>query len=239
MKINIRLLIVALVLGLATVVALSFYLNRLSEPAMDSDPRVDVVIAARTIAAHSRITADMLELSAVPAESAHPDAMKQVANALGGIARSEIIQGEQVLAARVFTEERRATLSYRIPENMRAVSIPVNEVTGVGGYISAGDRVDVLVTYQNNDDISNKTVTYTVFQNIFVLAVGDSPREKDDQERQVVSTVTLSVTPAQAEVVAFAYLEGSFHLTLRSPTDEYRADLDHYSPDNFDTFRRR
>jgi pilus assembly protein CpaB len=72
-----------------------------------------------------------------------------------------------------------------------------------------------------------------------VLAVGDSTLEKDTQERQVVNTVTLSVTPAQAEVLAFAYLSGWFHLSLRSPTDDHTVDLDYYSPDNLDSFRER
>ncbi|MEW5783783.1 MAG: Flp pilus assembly protein CpaB [Bacillota bacterium] len=239
MKSNLRLLIVAVIFGLLTVGALNLYLQRIRQPAYIEETKTEVVVAVKTIPVHTRITADMLATTSLPAESVHPDVIRNTMDAVGAVTRSEIIQGEQVLAGRIVTNEQRTTLSYRIPENMRAIAIPVNEVTGVAGYISVGDKVDVIVSYQQNKAIAEEPVTYTVFQNIGVLAVGNIPVEKDGQEPQLVGTITLSVSPAQAEVLAFAFLNGSFHLTLRSPTDYYVVDLDSYSPANFDTFRKR
>lgn len=239
MKSNLRLWIAAVALGLVTLAALNFYLRSLQQPVVVEQDEVRVVIATRTIPAHTKITADMLEEISLPDESVHPEAVRIINDASGGITRSEIIQGEQVLSGRVIVDRERSTLSYRIPENMRAIAIPVNEVTGVAGYIAPGDKVDVLVTYRDEEEISEHTITYTVFQDITVLAVGDSPAQKETAEPQVVSTATLSVTPAQAEVLAFAFLTGSFHLTLRSPIDRQIVDLDFYSPENFDTFRER
>ncbi len=238
MKINTRLWIVAVTLGLITVVALNFYLRSMQQPAAVEQDEAVVVVAARTIPAHTRITADMLEVISLPAGSIHPDAIRNTADASGGITRSEIIQGEQVLPGRVVTDHNRGTLSYRIPENMRAITIPVNEVTGVAGYIVPGDKVDVLVTYRD-EKIIDETVTFTIFQNITVLAVGDSVADKEIAEPQLVSTATLSVTPAQAEVLAFGFMTGSFHLALRSPIDGQIVELDFYSPANLDTFRER
>jgi pilus assembly protein CpaB len=238
LKYNTRIWIIAAVLGLITVAALNFYLKSLQKTAVIEQEKTEVVIAAKTIPAHTRITADMLAVVTLPAESIHAAAFRKISDAAGGITQSEIIQGEQLLAGRVVTDKLRGTLSYRIPDNMRAIAIPVNEVTGVGGYIAAGDKIDVLVTYRD-DEINKDTITYTVLQNMTVLAVGESPEEKDSAESLLVSTVTLSVTPAQAEVLAFAFLTGSFHLALRAPTDFHLVELESYSPANFDTFRER
>ncbi len=72
-----------------------------------------------------------------------------------------------------------------------------------------------------------------------MLATGPETRERDSEEQAPAGTVTLVVTPAQAEVVAFALHMGSFHLTLRSPLDTAPVELDYYSPANFGTFRGR
>ena len=76
-------------------------------------------------------------------------------------------------------------------------------------------------------------------QNATVLAVGEYPLPQDNEERRLVNSVTLLVTPAQAEVLAFANVNGSFHLSLRSPLDEEIVGLDYYSPENLNSFRER
>lgn len=238
MKMSRNLLIVATILGIITACTLFYYLNTL-DTAEPTEPKAEVVIAATTIPAHTRISAGMLELASVPAGTVHPEAVRNQENLVGGVSRAEIVRGEQVLNSRVFTEDSRAAFSYRIPENMRAIAIPVNEVTGVAGYISAGDRVDVLVTYTGDEVNEGETATYTVFQNIRVLATGEFHQEMEDAESVLVSTVTLAVTPEQAEVLAYFYLNGSFHLTLRFPADEAVAVLQDYGAANFDTFRGR
>ncbi|EEG78397.1 Flp pilus assembly protein CpaB [Dethiobacter alkaliphilus] len=238
MKANRKLLLAAVIVGLVTVVALNSYIRSLNTPALASIPHSNVVVASSTIPAHTRITAEMLDVVSIPNDAVHPEALRSVDDAAGGISRTEIVRGEQVIDARVVTEDRRATLSYRVPEGMRAISIPVGEVTGVAGYISAGDNIDVLITYDDTE-IHEGAITYTVFQNVNVLATGPNTREKDDEEQEVVGTVTLSVTAAQAEVLAYALLKGNYHLTLRSPLDEDEVELESYSSENFETFRGR
>lgn len=235
---NKRIIIIAVILGLITVVALNSYIRSLDTPAMATIPHTEVVVAINTIPAHTRITSEMLGTVSIPSEAVHPEALTSLDDAVGGISRVDIIKDEQLLASRVATEDRRASLSYRVPEGMRAISIPVAEVSGVAGYISAGDKVDMLVTY-SDDEINETTITYTVFQNIIVLATGEFTREVDDEEPQVSTTVTLAVTPEQAEVVAYANRMGAFHLTLRSPLDESEVNLEFYGTDNFETFTER
>ncbi|MDO9574651.1 MAG: Flp pilus assembly protein CpaB [Candidatus Contubernalis sp.] len=248
---NKRIYIAAIILGLITVIALNHYIKTLDKPAFADIPYTEVVVAVSTIPEHTRITAEMLEVQSFPSESVHPEAILSIGDAVNGISRADIIKGEQVLTSRITAEDRRASLSYRVPEGMRAISIPVNEVSGVGGYISAGDKVDIMVSYlmgETKTDIDTETdtetqgehtVVYTVLQNVTVLAAGSFTEHRDDEESQVVGTVTLAVRPKQAEVLAFAYRMGVFHLTLRSPLDETQVNLDSYGTHNFETFRER
>jgi pilus assembly protein CpaB len=145
------LLVLGILLGLVTAFFLYNYLDTMQDPVLAAAPQADVVIARDTIPAHTNISAEMLDVKSVPVDMIHPEAGNDISLFVGGIARSEIVRGEQVLSSRVYTEERRATLSYRIPENMRAVAIPVNEVTGVAGFIAPGDMVDVLLTIEDED----------------------------------------------------------------------------------------
>lgn len=239
MKLSKVLLVFGILLGLVTAFFLYNYLDTMQDPVSAAVPHSDVVVAASTIPAHTRISAEMLEVRSVPVDMIHPEAGDDISLFVGGIARSEIVRGEQILASRVYTEEMRATLSYRIPENMRAVSIPVNEVTGVAGYIAPGDKVDVLLTIEDENINEGALTTYTLFQYITVLAIGELPREVEDDESRLVNTVTLEVTPEQAEVLAYSYQKGSFHLVLRSPADEEIIPLDAYGTTNFEDFRVR
>ncbi len=240
MRVNKRLLLVAVILGLITVIALNSYLKSMAseDQAVAAVAYKEVVTAKNTIPEYTRITAEMLTMQSVPVDAVHPEALTDINDAVGGITSSEIIKDEQVLASRVVTEQSSAGLAYRIPEKLRAISIPVNEVTGVSGYIAPGNRVDVLVTYAD-EEINELTTTYTIVQNALVMAAGESTRENEEEERQVSTTVTLAVTPGQAEVLAYALIKGTFHLTLRSPLDEEKVPLDHYNAGNLETFRER
>ena len=239
MKLSKVLLVFGIILGGVTAFFLYDYLTNMQEPVAAAVPEGDVVVARDTIPAHTPINAEMLEVKSFPVDAIHPEAGDEISLFVGGIARSEIIRGEQVLTSRVHTEDMRATLSYRIPENMRAVSIPVNEVTGVSGYITPGDLVDVLFTIEEEEINEGAMTTYTLFQKVKVLAIGELPREVEDDESRLVSTVTMEVTPEQAEVLAYSYQKGSFHLALRSPSDEAVITLDAFDTPNFEEFRRR
>ena len=239
MKLSKVLLVLGIILGGVTAFFLYDYLTNMQEPAAAAVPEGDVVVARDTIPAHTPINAEMLEIKSIPFDAIHPEAGDDISLFVGGIARSEIIRGEQVLSSRVHTEDMRATLSYRIPENMRAISIPVGEVTGVSGYIAPGDLVDVMLTISDEEINDGAMTTYTLFQMVKVLAIGQLPREVEDDESRLVNTVTLEVTPEQAEVFAYSYQMGAFHLSLRSPSDENVITLDSYGTSNFDEFRRR
>jgi pilus assembly protein CpaB len=215
LKSNKKYLILAVLFGLITVLLISIYLNRWGSRAVDELALEKVVAARVTVPAYTVVTAEMLELVSLPAMAVHPDAVRDPEEIIGGVTRAELIGGEQVLAERVDVDLERAHFACRVPEGMRAVAIPVDAVSGVAGYISPGDRVDVLVSYKGGEG----TVTSTAMQDIMVLAAGPGYREREGGGPEVVETLTLAVTPAQAQEIAFYTLECSFHITLRFPAD--------------------
>ena len=238
MKITRKIVIVALLMGVITVGALSFYLNNLDQPVRaGAVEEVDVVVARSTIPAHTRITTEMLEMQSLPETALHPEAARSLDQVAGGVSMSMIATGEQVIGSKVVTDEATASFSYRVPEGMRAIALPASDISSVAGYISPEDKIDIIVTY-SDAEIEEYTVTHTKFQNVQVLAAGYLTEPKDEANQEG-DTLVVAVTPEQAEVLAYAYLKGSFHFTLRAPQDDGVMNLDGYDSENFDTFRER
>lgn len=238
MKVNKKVLILAIILGLFTVGAVYYYISDLNKKEETPVDLTDVVVAADTIPTHVKITEEMLTTVSVPTEAVHPNAILTKEKAVGGITSSEIIKGEQLLSDRVVTDGTAALLSYSVPETMRAITIPMNEISGVGGYIEAGDRIDILVSYADTE-INPTKVVYTQLQNIEVLVEGPAVASTEEAQTGVPTSLTVLVTPAQAEVLAFAYVNGGFHYTLRNPIDNTKADLQLFGTENFSTWRDR
>ena len=130
-----------------------------------------------------------------------------------------IVKNEPILAAKLAPKEAGAGLPPVIPEGMRAVSVRVNEVVGVAGYVLPGTRVDVVATASPSSDTAQMT-SKVVLSNMQVLTAGTrlEQDQKDGQPMQV-TVVTLLVTPEQSERLALASTEGKIQLALRNPLD--------------------
>lgn len=247
MKVNKKILLVGVLLGIITIFFLNRYISSLEKTPEEvaATSYTEVVVALTSIPEHVRITQEMVQLASVPVEGVHPDAVKDMNLVVGAITRTDIINGEQILAGRIVNEESDAGLSYWIPENMRAVAIPVSEIVGVANYVEVGDKVDILATYEFEVDVPGEEepetvqMTYTQLQNIEVIAVGGRKAPAEEETIQQPASITILVNPEQAEVIAWATLNGSFHLTLRNPIDNQLIELDHYGNDNFESFRVR
>lgn len=253
MKVNKGILLIGVILGLITVFFLNSYINNLSQDQeLVTTQYLDVVVAVNTIPDHVVITEEMVALAPVPEDGVHPDALTSLDSAVGGISRSEIINGEQVLAGRIASDDIESTFSYKIPDTMRAITIPINAVSGVANHIRVGDKVDILVSYyidldeeaddeEEETESSSELTTFTQFQNIEVLALGQvtSSSSQEDGTSQESSNITILVNPEQAEVVAYAYLSGNIHLSLRNPVDDQINDLEYFNITNFESFRQR
>lgn len=238
MRANKKILILAIILGLATVFGLSTYMKKSGSIAVDGGGYTEVVVAGNTISANVKITKEMLVSQSMPVNAVHPDAIKSVDEIVGGISKMEIVKGEQILSNKVALGKSDADLAYRIPDHMRAISIPTDEVTGVAGFVNVGDKIDILVTY-SNDEIAKVTTTYTQLQNIEVLAVGNVKQGDPASQSALPSTLTLLVKPEQAEVLVYALSNGTINFTLRNPSDTKKVDSKSYSSENFGTYKER
>lgn len=239
MKVKKRILVFAVILGLLSVAMLYTYIQNLDKGGVVTQADVrNVVVAANTIPAHTKITPEMLLIKSISTDAVHPDAFISVDAAVGGTTRSELISGEQVLTGRVITDKITSPLAYRIPENMRAITVPLTEISGVAGYIMPGDKIDIMVSY-DNPIISPQKVTTTQYQNIEVLEKGPYVTNLEEKQVGVTTSITVLVSPGQAEILAYATINGAFHFTLRNPVDTTKVELVNSDATNFNTWKDR
>jgi pilus assembly protein CpaB len=212
------------VVGIAVVVAglASFGVFRAiqSMPVREIEVRsLYQVVAAHNMATGSLITKDYVKLVAWPASSPVDRGFTTIESVLNRGLIASIVANEPLTEAKVAPLEAGAGLPPSIPEGMRAVSVKVNEVIGVAGFVVPGTHVDVMVTLKR--DAEKDTMTRVVVSDIQVLTAGtryDQERARDGQPIQS-TVVTLLVTPPDAERIALAASEGSIMLTLRNPMD--------------------
>ena len=131
-----------------------------------------------------------------------------------------VVKNEPILGAKLASKEAGAGLPPVIPEGMRAVSVRVNEVVGVAGYVLPGNRVDVIATASPSEQRS-ETTSKVVLTNVQVLTAGTRmEQDQNDNKPTQVTVVTLLVNPLQAERLALASTEGKIQLALRNPLDQ-------------------
>lgn len=209
------LIVISLVLAVGAAWVANRWLIAKNTPGEASSGTVPVMTAAIGIPFGTKIEARHLAAIEMLKDTA-PDGAYQTAAAVEGkIALSEIMKGEILLAARFADQGGGSTLAAVVADNMRAVSVRVNDVVGVAGFLLPGNRVDVVTAYRDGQN----TLSETVVQNVKVLAI-DQTASSDKNEPVVVRAVTLEVTPADAEKLILAEQRGSIQLALRNPLDE-------------------
>ncbi len=134
------------------------------------------------------------------------------------VATANILSGEFLMRDRFAAHETGSTLAALVSESMRAVTIRVDDVVGVAGFLLPGNRVDVLATRM--DTRTRRANTETILKDLKVLAV-DQTAATQDNDPVIVRAVTLEMTPAQSETLVKAKEEGTIQLTLRNPGDRH------------------
>lgn len=183
-----------------------------------------VVVATSDIPIGTRLTDSLVTVREWPKAGIPQAAVSKPEAVVGRLVRGEIARDEPILDHRLFPKDLTGTpgiMSLMVPPGKRAMAVGVNEVIGVSGFILPKDRVDVIAT--KTDQGTSKS-TETILQNIEVLAVGKRV-EQVGKENIEVPTVTMAVTPEQAERLARALQEGKIHIALRSIMDTQVADL--------------
>ncbi|MGI9285753.1 MAG: Flp pilus assembly protein CpaB [Pseudomonadales bacterium] len=193
---------------------LQLRVGNFAEASTDEYP---VVVAKLRIQYGQKIERRHLGLVNMLKDSAPENSFHDTAAVEGKIAKQEFLPGDVIRSERIVDHLVGSTLAAMIEENMRAVSLRVNDVVGVAGFLLPGNRVDVLATNRRN----KATKTETILQNIKVLAVDQTASGKNDQGPVVVRAVTLEVSPSQSEILVNARSKGPIQLTLRNPLDTF------------------
>jgi pilus assembly protein CpaB len=207
--------ILALVLGLLASVYVYRSLQTRSGPGSESG--VDVIVAAADLQVGARVEEHDIKIIKIPAVDLPPGAPRRRSDVLGHGVIVPISKGEFILPNRLAGENAGAGLPSLIPPGMRAVSVRVNEVVSVAGFVTAGTRVDVLLT--GTPGGGGEQQTTTVLQNVAVLASGHTLERTATGEAQNTAVITLMVSPDDAQRLTLASSEGHIQLALRNPLD--------------------
>jgi pilus assembly protein CpaB len=217
------LMIGVLALALGAFVSLLVYKN-LQGRGPSVEAGADVIVAADDIQVGARVEDHNVRIAKFPASGLPGGAYSKKSQVLGRGVIIPIAKGEFILPSKLAPENAGAGLPALIPPGMRAVSVRVNEVVSVAGFVGPGTRVDVLLTGTPNG--SSEPQTTTVLQNVAVIASGHTLERNASGEAQTTPVITLLASPEDAERVTLAQSEGKIQLSLRNPLDTHSDPVD-------------
>jgi pilus assembly protein CpaB len=216
-----------MITGLAVAVAIAFlfsvYVYRTIQRITNVRPATmaKIVVADRPIPLGTRLDATNLRVISWPADEAIAGSFMRVEDCDGRALLTNLAGNEPVLESKLAPKEAGAGLPATIPEGMRAVSVAINEVNGVAGFVIPGTMVDVLVTGRLSGITAdpNNNITRVILENVRVLAAGQQVEQDREGKPQKVPVVTLLVTPEDATKLTMASTEGKIQLALRNTID--------------------
>jgi pilus assembly protein CpaB len=217
---NRMILIGVLAFSLAGVISYSVYRMLRVYAAAGKTDMATVVVAAVDIPVGTRLAEKDLRLTKVPRATLPAGFFESIPAAVGRGVLVPLSGNEVVLETKVAGENAGAGLPSMIPSGMRAVSVKVNDVVSVAGFVGPGTHVDVIVTGnpQKSNDPGDVTTT-TVLENVPVLAAGKKLQRDEKGEAKDVPVITLLVSPEDAQTLTLASAEGRIQLSLRNPLD--------------------
>jgi pilus assembly protein CpaB len=206
---------VALLLG--AFASFAMYRSMQSRTGANEAPGQDVIIAAGDISVGSRIEDKDLKIVRFPPADLPPSSFHTKSKVLGRGAVLPISKGEFILPYKLAGENAGFGMPSLIPRGMRAMSVRVNDIVAVSGFVIPGTHVDVLLTGIPSG--SSEQQTTTVLENVAVIAVGPKLERNSAGEPQTASVITLLVSPDDAEKLTLASNQGRIQLVLRNPLD--------------------
>lgn len=217
------LMIGVLALALGAFASLFVYNNLRGRVGGSDEPMADVVVAADDIQVGARVEDHDIRLASFPSRGLPSGVYTKRSQVLGRGVVVPIASGEFILPSKLAAENAGAGLPSLIPPGMRAVSVRVNEVVSVAGFVGPGTRVDVLLTGTPSNGSDSQTTT--VLQNVAVIASGHTLERNAAGEAQNTPVITLLVSPDDAERLTLASNEGHIQLALRNPLDTREEDV--------------
>lgn len=226
----------SLILGLVALYAVQRAQTPPQAPAQQATSTLKILVASMPLKFGEHLTASNVRLVAWPEDAVPAGAFKKIEDVVDKnqdrVALQAISAGEPILAGKISGTGARASLSSVIAKNMRAVTLRVNDATGVAGFVLPNDRVDVLLTRAEQ---GTKT-TDILLQNVKVLAidqVSDNPGEKGQADKPIVAkVVTLEVSPIDAEKLTLAQQIGTLSLALRNYSSLHEVPSKGFSADD-------
>lgn len=183
-----------------------------------------VVVAVAKIPQNTLITQDMVALKKLSEESINPLAVHDLSQVVGRISNVAIEADEQVLSSKLNEQGTdKNGLAYSIPKGRRAVTIAVDDITGVAGNIQKSNRVDILAVVS----IDKISTSFLLLQNIEVLKTN---AVLSDKQSAGYTNLTLSVTPEEAEKLFYAQVNGKLTVALRPILDTNLSNIGPYVP---------
>ena len=204
--------------GLAAFLALR-YLRQQATPMVAPKPQsAQIVVAARALPVGALVAEQDIKFvdwtGVVP-----PGYMTAGPEVIGRGLVMPVSENEPIMASKLAAKGAGGGLPVIIEEGMRAVSVAVDQVVGVSGFVLPNYRVDVLLTLTSGTEAAKEPATRVLMQNVKTLAAGQTIQEDREGKPMAVPVVTLLVTPEQAETLALASNQGRIQLALRSSID--------------------
>jgi len=220
---NTNRLLIGLVVALVVAFLLSSFVYKQFQKASivkptDTQP---LVVASVPLPLGARLDASNLKVIQWPANQQVAGMFSRVEECVNRAVITPLAANEPVLESKLAPKESGAGLAATIPEGMRAVSVAVNEVVGVAGFVTPGTMVDVLVTGRalGGGTAGQGDITRTILENIRVLAAGQKIEQDREGKPQTVAVITLLVTPDEATELTMGATDGKIQLALRNTVD--------------------
>ena len=189
-------------------------------------PTTEVVTASKDLEIGARITAGDLRVEPWPANLLPEGSFLEPEQVIDRTPLSTILAGEPILERRLAAPGSGVGLAPKVPEGMRALSVRVDDVIGVAGFVLPEARIDLLITGLPPSSPEAGQMTKTILGNIRVLSAGEHLAPDASGRPQKAAVVTLLLTPQQAELVTLAQTHGRIQLVLRNAKDDQVAETD-------------
>lgn len=239
--------VAVLAAGLAAFLAKRWADSESARKDVDGPATAEVLVAAREISVGAVLQAGDIRYDKWPLSAASPRLLVRKGSddpqltVIGSVARFAMADGEPVTMAGIFKQDGAGLLAGMLGPGMRAVSVAITNPSAVSGFITPGDRVDVVlgadVTHGDNQASSDKIIKFaseTVLENVRVLAIDQQFARGNNAAAIQGKTATLEVTAKQAELLSTAGLMGQLSLALRSiasPAVVDESGKDSFTPD--------
>jgi pilus assembly protein CpaB len=220
---NTNRLLIGLVIALVVAFLLSSFVYKQFQKASTNRPTVEtqpLVVASVPLPLGTRLDSSNVKIIQWPANQSVVGMFTKIEDCANRAVITPLAANEPVLEAKLAAKESGAGLSATIPEGMRAISVAVNEVVSVAGFVVPGTMVDVLVTgHAVGGGAAQGDITRTILENVKVLAAGQKVEQDREGKPQTVAVITLLVSPEDASRLTMAATDGRIQLALRNTVD--------------------